>query len=281
LIAARHYYNGGKLLHFLGVSVALALALTSPLVLLFKPDLGPTLAAIAGAWIFVTRLPVEYFRQRRQRSGALAQELFDCEVLGLEWNGTLGRRLSAEEVHGASKAFRKPKVVAKTKRWYPADSDADWPTSVLICQRASAVWSRQQHRAYGWVLIAAAAAWWVFGVVVSAADDATLVQYLTIILLPSLPALLDAVELGRSHLAASSSRQRIEDQTDSLLEDGKADDQDLREIQDQHFALRRDSPTVPSWFYKILRSRYEDAMQYAARTVIDGSTSTSATEGDH
>lgn len=268
-LAASHFYKIGKWLHRGGTSFTVTLALASPLVLLFRPGLGPILGAFAGLWIFASRLILEPFKREFQLKGATAQEQFDCVVLGVDWNDSLVRRLSDEEIRAAS---RSRTGVTEARDWYPTDEDMAWPTSVLMCQRSNAVWARRQHRAYGRLVVFAALAWAVFGIVVAVADAASLSAYLVTIALPSLPAFLDASEVYQGHAAAASSRQLLEDQTDALLASGAAGRQDLREIQDQLFNLRREAPLVPEWFYKRIRSTYEEDMRYAARQAAKNGT---------
>jgi hypothetical protein len=273
-LAAKHFYRIAKWVYFGGVSFALALALASPLILLFRSDLGPTLGAVAGGWIFVSRLVLEPLKREQQLKGAAAQECFDCAVLGLDWNESLARRLSDEEI---SSACRSRKDIGKARSWYPTDgNELAWPKSVLICQRSNAVWARRQHRTYARTVVCAAVAWAIVGVVVAVADSASLGAYLVTIALPSLPAFLDASELSKGHSAAAQSRQLLEDQIDSLLQSESASRQDMREIQDQLFSLRREAPLVPEWFYRVIRPNYEEDMRYAAKHAVKRS----GTSGD-
>jgi hypothetical protein len=270
-LAARSFYRVGKQVHFGGISLTLVLALVSPLVLLFLPSWGPTLGAVAGAWIFIARFVFGPLEQRQHLKGARAQEAFDCDVLGLPWNDSLVQHVSDEEIRRASGDM---KGEASIRDWYPVDSPASWPASVLICQRANAVWARRQHAIYRWVLIGSATAWWIVGIVVAVLHGASLAEYLTTILLPSLPALLDAAELSRAHADAAVTRHELEGQCDSLLRQGTAVEQDLREIQDQLFGLRADGTVIPERFYKLIRSRFEEDMKYAASQQQGDSRST-------
>lgn len=261
-LAAAHFYNRAKLLHFGGASLTLVFALVAPLVLLFRPELGPPLGAAAGTWIFVSRVALEPIRRGLQLKGATAQEHFDCSALNLEWNDSLARRLPHEEISAASRSL---KGVKTARDWYATGEGVPWPTSVLLCQRSNAVWARRQHRAYAIAVVGAARAWFVVGVLVAALSAASLTEYLVTIALPSLPAFLDASDLARGHASAARSRQLLEDQTDALLRSGDATAQDLREIQDQLFNLRQEAPLVPGWFYKLIRPGFEADMQHAAR----------------
>lgn len=263
-LAARRFYRRGKAIHFVGGTVSVALALVSPVVLLLAPGLGPALGATAGAWIFLTRLLLEPLKREAQLKGACAQELFDCAVLGIGWNDSLIQPVAEEEIRRASGDMA---AVEKVRNWYPAGVDSPWPRGVLVSQRANAVWARRQHRAYARVLTTVALGWGSLGIVVAIGHSAALAQYLVSIALPSLPALLDAVETSRRHSQAGDRRQLVEHHADRLLHLNQVEDRDLREIQDQLFCLRRDGPLVPDWFYKLIRSDYEDDMQYAADRV--------------
>jgi len=99
-----------------------------------------------------------------------------------------------------------------------------------------------------------------------------LADYLVTIGLPSLPALLDATEFARGHSADSVERQLLEEQADALLQGNAATQQDLRELQDQIFTLRRGAPVVPRWFYKLVRPKYEADMRYAAGRAAEASS---------
>ncbi len=265
-LAARRVYLRGKWIYFGGTSFAVLLALVSPVVLLFLPSWGPALGAIAGVWIFVSRLLFEPWRQRLQLEGATAQEMFDCSVLGLEWNSALARRLSEEQVRRESGTLVQRDRV---ENWYPADVVMDWPKSVLTCQRTNMVWARRQHKSFGVFLISCAIVWAVIGVLVAVWDGASLGAYLVTIGLPSLPALLDALDMIRGHWRAAEVRQSLEDTIDSYLSSRSATTTDLRDNQDQLFALRRQAPLVPEWYYKLVKPGFETDMRYAARLVVD------------
>ncbi len=262
--AKDRFYKIGNRWHFWGASAAIVLALASPLALVYEPGWGPLLGAIAGVWIFISRLLFEPLKQGYQLKGASAQEMFDCDVLGLTWNDALIRQPSEEEIRSASKGFKDPKSTKKHCGWYPTDVDIAWPRSVITCQRSNAVWGRRQHHAYGRLLMVTAFIWAIFGVIIALMHQATLAGYLTTIALPSLPAVLDAIDLSKKHFLASSRRQHLEDETNAMFDKNDSSHEALREIQDQVFELRRDAPPVAGWFYRILSKTYEEDMRYGA-----------------
>jgi len=266
-LAARRYYGLAKGLRLAGQSFSTALALTSPLVLWLKPDLGPKLAALAGLWIFASRFVFARFQQSLIEKGATAQEAFDCAVLGLDWNEVLARRPAQEDIRRASE--RSLGHIEHVKGWYPCSEAAGWPLSVLICQRSNTSWARRQHTYYGLFLGAAAAGWASLGAIFAAVESASLVEYLTIIALPSLPALLDWAELAKAHFEAAVTRGDLEERIAAMIREGGAREEDLREIQNGLFDVRRSGPLVPDWFYKLVRGAFERDMRGAAGDYID------------
>lgn len=262
--AKDHLYTVANRWHFYGAVIAGVMALVSPIVLLYKPDFGPLLGAIAGIWIFIARILFEPFRQHYQARGAAAQESFDCHTLGIGWNYSLVEVLAEEDIRNASRVLDRGINIDKYKAWYPTGHDMSWPQSVITCQRSNAVWARRQHHSYAIFLAGAAAAWAVLGIVIAASDNASLTQYLTTIALPSLPALLDATELSKKHLLAARRRKSLESEADKLFEERSTSHSELRKIQDQIYELRRDSPPVAVWFYRMISARYDEDMTFAA-----------------
>lgn len=271
--AKDYWYKIAQRWHFLQVSVATALALGAPLALWFAPSWGPALGAIAGAWIFIGRILVKPLESKYQLKGVAAHESFDVNIFGLLWNDGLAKKPSDEEIHSADRSYDASARAAKFADWYAVDESVQWPLSVLLCQRSNAVWARRQHSAYGTTLAVAAAAWVVAGILVSAADGASLASYLATIALPSLPGLLDAVESSQAHFDASKKRLALEAECDNLIESTSATVETLREIQDRLFGYRRDSPLVAQWFYKLLRRRYGQDMSYAVERISNRTSS--------
>ena len=264
-MAKNYWYTAAKRWNLAGAALAIALALASPLVLLYWPSWGSTLGAVAGAWIFASRLILEPWKLKLQAKGAAAQESFDCDVLGLTWNPALASEPSPEEIRKASKTVADSTKVDKHRNWYPSGVTMTWPESVITCQRSNAVWARMQHYSYGLFLIFAACLWAIIGIGVAVVHGASLAEYLTTIALPSLPAMLDATELSRKHFAASDKRKKLEDECNRLVnEPTKVTHMHLREVQDELFLLRRDAPLVAGWFYRTVKKSYEENMKFAA-----------------
>lgn len=281
VLAWRRFYADAKAVHFGAITVSLLLALAGPFVLWLSAESGAWLGATAGGWVFVSRVFLVPFRNRREVQGALVQEAFDVDIFELDWNPSIPLPVAPEEVSRAAK--RAAKKTAKKRNpwtdrdWYATKKEAPWPYSVFISQRSSVVWARRQHQWFGHVLKGTVFALVGIGILIAiVVFHATLAQYLTTILLPSLPAILDGLEEAHSHLEAAEARHRLELATNEEIGSTTPNESRLRAFQDQLFSLRRKAPLVPEWFYKLRRQKLEEDMQQAQKELADRLEGTSA-----
>ena len=101
-------------------------------------------------------------------------------------------------------------------------------------------------------------AWTLAIIVFALVRDMTLFDFLVALFLPSAAALLDTIELARSHWQQSTKRRQVEDDIHDVWDTYHAHPQDIpveecRRLQDATYVLRRDGPAVPNWFYKLRR----------------------------
>jgi hypothetical protein len=246
----------------------LALAGGGPLLILFRPETQAALGAAAGAWLFISRLILRPIVNRLIERGALALEQFDCFVLRLPWNRAYGPALAEEEVIGSAAR------ASYSGKWYPDVSTAPRRIAVLICQRSNVVWSRRQHDLYANIVSSAAFTWLLAGIVIASATAITLDAYLITVGLPSLPALLDALEIRIANTDTARKRRQLEHALDAALAEpsaGNSDDESmLRSMQDQILEFRRTSPLIPQLLYRWLRKRYNLETQAAAIARLEG-----------
>jgi hypothetical protein len=263
-VAARESYSTAKRMNASATLVALAIALAGPILSIPYPGIASYAGALAGGWIFCGRLVIRPLAARAQRRGAAAQSLFDAQVLGVlpaaHVRRTLGS-VSPEEVADLAEGLD----VSPYLDWYAPRPTAPWPESVLSCLRANAVWARRQHDFYSAVLVVSVALLIVFGIIVAGAERLLLVQYLSGVLLPSLPYLLDASELVVAQRDASHVRREIETQCEASVDVASVHEH-LESIQGQLTLLRGCGAMVPEWVYRALRPRFEKAMRSAALT---------------
>lgn len=255
LFAYSHYYQVAHRWRRARAFGTFVLAAVGPVVSVLVPSTTDLIAAISGGWLVLGRTVLTWLEQRDTLEAVRVQELYDTTLFHLDWNAALvGRRPSPDDVAGAARHI---KDHSPYQDWYSIDlGDTPWPADVLLCQRQSMVWSRQDHRAYGTTILAVGIAWFVVGVIVALVRDLSLADYLIKMFLPSAPALLDSVELARLHWRHAVSRRQVEHKIDDLWQAYRAQPEaltpvDCREIQNSAYLLRRDGPRVPQRFYKL------------------------------
>lgn len=257
LLAYSHYYQVAHRWRRARAVGTFVLAAVGPVVSLFIPVTTGLVAAISASWLVLGRTLLTWMEQRSTLDAVRVQELYDTDLFHLPWNTALaGRRPSPDDVAAASRHIKDD---AQYRNWYSIElGDTAWPADVLLCQRQSMVWSRQDHRAYGGTILMIGVSWFVVGVVIALVRDLSLADYLVKIFLPSAPAFLETVDLARRHWQHAASRQQIEHKINDLWQVYSAQPDtvsvtDCREIQDSAYLLRRDGPRVPQLFYRLRR----------------------------
>ncbi|MGW2125935.1 S-4TM family putative pore-forming effector [Streptomyces sp. SM1] len=257
LLAYSHLYRVAMWWRRIRIWGNVLLALTAPLFAIFFLASSGTRGAIAAAWLVLGRTVLSGLEQSATLRAVNIQELYDTKLFHLPWNQALvGRQPVPDDV---SSAARRIPDHTPYLDWYSVGlGNTPWPGDVLLCQRQSAVWSRRDHHAYGTFLTIVGGAWTLAIIVFALVRDMTLLDFLVALFLPSAAALLDTIELARSHWQQSAKRRQVEDDIHDVWNTYQANPRDIpveecRRLQDATYLLRRDGPAVPNWFYKLRR----------------------------
>lgn len=263
LCAFQHAYSTAKHWHTARLAGTVLVALAAPLVIVFAPWLEHPLGAIAGGWALAARLLLRPAQERTTQFAVAVQELFDQQVLDL-LPAAAPQPPAYEEIH--QQAHRR--TADPGPDWYSVLPDVAPAAAALIAQRAGTVWSRRLHREWALVMGTAAAAWTLLTVTVAAARGATISEFLIAVLLPMLPALLDATDLCQAHWRGGAERSALEAQLDQRLDQAAGGQlpapEDLRALQDEINRQRLAQPPVPDLYYRLRRASYEASMRAAA-----------------
>jgi hypothetical protein len=253
-----------------------------PFIALFIHGTSDLVAAISAGWLVLGRTVLTWMEQRGTLEAVRVQELYDADLFHIPWNTALvGRRPAPEDVAAAARHITDD---TRYRDWYSIDlGDTPWPADVLLCQRQSMVWSRQDHRAYGSAILVTGISWFIVGLVIALVRDLSLADYLIKIFLPSAPAFLDSADLTALHLRHAGNRQQAEHKIDDLWQAYVARPEELtvvacREVQDSAYLLRRDGPRVPQLFYKLRRTASEEATKAGASVLRAASRSPAGPE---
>jgi hypothetical protein len=263
LCAFHHAYGVAKHWHAARLAGTVLIALAAPVVIIFAPSLEHPLGAIAGLWVLAARLLLRPAQDRATRFAVAVQEMFDQHVLGL-LPATAPRPPAYEQIHQqARRCSGRP-----DPDWYSVQPHVRADAAVLIAQRSGVVWSRRLYQEWAVLLAVLAVGWTGLTVIVAATRGATVGQFLIAVLLPMLPALLDATDLSQAHWRAAAERSEVETTLDQRLDQAThgqlPSPEDFRALQDEVNRQRLAQPSVPDWYYRLRRASYSASMRAAS-----------------
>jgi hypothetical protein len=243
----------------IGVSVFVA---ALGLVAAFASVAETPVAILGGLWAVAYSAGLAAWGENELRRAALLQEMFDVRVFELPWNEVVaGEPLAAQEVSQLSRHSRSPDELFRDYYLVPA---VPRPYDVLGCQQQNLGWAARVRRRYAVALITAAGIWSGAGPVVGWFGGLTVSELLLRWYLPSLGALLLAVDTYRAQRDAAAERKRvlslmnarIHGATRLASSEAPAPLLTLaREVQDVIFNARTQHSRVPNLFFRWFRDR--------------------------
>lgn len=281
LVAQRRLYTVAKRWQAVRWFGVLIIGIAAPVVAILWPQAAVAMGAIAGAWLFVGRTVLAWAEARLMTRAAVVQEEFDHYVFGMpETIERSGGPTREDIAHLVGPDDRLPGVVRKQRLadWYPIDAANSGARAVAIAQRANAAYSDRLLRATVTVWGVGSVAWTVLLIAISMVVGMSLATFLLGVALPVLPAFLDAFEYIRSTARAARDRADLARTIESRItaQSDEVEGQELLVWQERLFELRRTTPQIPNWLYRLLRPKNEMAMHAAA-----GQLNARPSEGTH
>jgi hypothetical protein len=238
---------------------------------LIVPATADYISAAAAAWIVISRALLQPAEQRERQRAASAQELFDTTVFNLPWSRSVtGAQPAVQDI----RTWGRHQTEDGVRDWYPDTRPAKHPADVLLCQRATITWARQDHALYARVLRAGVLAAFVTTLIVGVVLGLSLGDYLLRLGVPILPAGLDVLDMATGNAQLASDKVHLEAEASAMLTHAKLTGElpelrTCRELQNGIYATRL-KPGVPQWIYRATRADREADM--GAATQIDVGT---------
>jgi hypothetical protein len=270
LLAQRRLYSRAKLWQGSRWIGLLILGVAAPFVSLFWPSSAVAVGAITGLWLFIGRTALAWAEIRTMTKAAAVQEEFDLYVFGMPRTIVRMSMPSLEDIAHLTETEEGLRSTAMRENlfdWYPIDPVHPGASMVAIAQRANASYTDRLIRTAVWVWAAATSIWLMFLIILGGLSGLTFGVVLLGVVFPVLPAVLDVLEYLRSTWRAAQDRSDIANTIQARLEDRSQPiaGHDLLSWQVQMYDLRRSTPQLPDWLYRLSRRRNEAAMHMAAR----------------
>ncbi|MPV49229.1 hypothetical protein GCG21_04265 [Pseudactinotalea sp. HY160] len=269
LIAQKRLYSRAKRWVSIRWFGMLVIGLAAPIVAVIWPQSSVVLGSIAGAWLFLGRTLLMCVQKKSTEQAAAVQEEFDFYVYEMS-AGTPRPKLPPLEdislVAGPDSDLVDVAGREKMLGWYVVADDDPGAVAVAIAQRSNAAYSYRLLRLTGIIWSVVAVLWAAALTTICVVTGLTLVTFLLGVALPLLPAFLDVTEYIVGFIRSARDREALYREIESRI--GNRDEpitgENLRVWQESLFELRRDTPTVPDFIYKLQRRKNEAAMSSAA-----------------
>jgi hypothetical protein len=278
LAAQRYLYSTAKRLY--GAQLILA----GPIAVMWAGAvaISPNLKAAAGVWgVLISALDaivLTPWQKRLRERAAKVQEMFDCDVLQLEWNHIkVGEKPDPELVKAAADKYAKIESrFPSLQDWYPqAVSEIPLDIARVICQRANCWWDAEQRRGYARLLLGCLVVVGLAILGLGLVRGLTLEKLILAVMLPLSPALLVAVRQFSEQSSAASRLDKLKGHAGQMWSDlcSEGDHADLnhksRTLQDEIYDNRKCNSSVFDWMFQRVRSSYETRMNYTAQQLVD------------
>lgn len=268
LLAQRRLYTRAKRWQGARWIGLLILGVAAPFVSVLIPGSAVAVGAIAGIWLFIGRTFFTAAEVRTMTKAAAVQEELDLYIFQMPKTIERASRPTIEDVELLVRDKEGLRAAAQREQlvdWYDVDPDHPGAETVAIAQRANASYTDRLIRTAVTVWAIVTVAWLAVLLAWSASSGLAFGLILLGVLFPVLPAVLDVADYLRSTWRAAHDRADLAHTIESRVEDREPImGQELISWQTQLYDLRRTTPQVPDWLYKITRKRNEAAMRAAS-----------------
>lgn len=279
LAAYSTFYQRAKRTLAIQFALTVPSALVSSLVILVLPNAKVWTASYALSAALLDALLFERIQAHYRGIAARTQELFDCDLLRMEWpSPRAGAKPDTEDiVHAAAHYRRKHPQMEELIDWYPtAVERLPLPLARLICQRTNCWWDSSLRKKYAnillGILILVVIA--VFGI--SLTQKHTVEQMILTVYAPIAPAVLWTAREFRRQRDAAESLDKLRGHIDLVWDKaiggrliGHALDDKSREIQDMIFDGRSKNPLVFDWINRLVRPSHQIRMNAKAQEMVE------------
>ena len=277
LAAQRNNYSEAKLVQLFQLIITIPGTVLFSIVVLLNPSFA-VWQALFGLFAVLVELPLKIYQTSLKRQAAKIQELFDCEVLQLEWNYLgIGAKPDVETIIESSDKIKRTKLnIDLLKNWYsPSVVELPIHLARIICQRTNLRWDSQLRRWYSKRALAVS-----FGVIgllflFSLLNQISFVRFVLTVLTPSIPVFLWGFKEYRDHSEVAEEQERFKSYIEEFWQDAitsKLSEHQIlirsRELQDEIFILRRDNPLIFDQIYRYFKSKYEIYASQGAEELV-------------
>lgn len=266
LKAQRVIYADAKNIYRLQLTITIIVVVFLNFIKLLAKDFWQ---ADPTAWVSLISVSITLFDllflssylSKSKTNGAKVQELFDCNLYGMEWNETnSGEKPENSMIEDAEKNYIfNPK--APLTNWYHIELEGlGREQAVLRCQETNLEYDRKlrYHFKNDCTIICLVVV--IGSFVIATLIDTTLQSYLINFIMPSLPLIVILIKIIKDNQKAAKSLEEVRKAARKLrLSNAIPTMAQLRQVQDKLYCSRKDSALIPENYYHYRRPKLEQS----------------------
>ncbi|MBI1626445.1 S-4TM family putative pore-forming effector [Comamonas suwonensis] len=277
LAAQRNLYSRAKSIIGFQMLLSVPIAICAAVAAIVKPEFKGYVA-LWGILVVVFDLFVltPWVKKLRDKA-ARTQELFDTNVLGLEWNEfAVGKKPEREMIHEeAQNHGLKDDEVECLRKWYPVVIErVSEIFGIIISQRSNVWWDARMRRKYTLfiriILISIAVGMISYGLY----EKKDMFEFLAYIIAPLTATYVFGYRQMMEHEDAAERLDKLKELSEKIWADAVSNKDPsvlklkCRTLQDQIFDHRKKTPPVFDFLFRWFRDGNESLMNKGAETLV-------------
>lgn len=278
LAAQRQLYSDAKKIFILHILLSVPVVLLWSIAIAWRQELK-VYAAFYGVILTLADITLLIPLQKNiKEKAAKIQELFDCDVLKLEWRRfKIGIKPDGESISEACKNYlTQYKNYAALKSWYPSGLEKlPLQFARIICQRTNCWWDAKLRRRYANLMIAMGLTLTIIVFLIGLIGGMSLEKFILAVFIPLLPVFVLSIREYKENNECAQAVDSLKEHSEKLWEktlahraDRKELENDSRFLQDEIYDRRRNGPLVFDWIYRFLRTSFEEQMNVGAKELV-------------
>lgn len=290
LAAMRELYSIGKMLmemqYILDVPIMIILALLPILftntqlatISLNKENLNLFISFYSIIITIMDYLCINPLITKYKHTAACIQENFDCTVLSLKKNEIKDLCFDNEDISKyANKYKKKDPEFINIKNWYTPDTLNTLPLPVarIICQRTNCWWDSILRKKFRRDIKISSFLLFFILFLISLVGGLTVPKFITNVIFPFLPGFIFSIRQIQDNTTAIENLEKRKNNADELwsriLEEplNFNNFENLsRELQDEIFENRKNSPLIFDWYYRIYKKSQQFDTDYSGDRMV-------------
>ncbi|HOB58900.1 MAG TPA: S-4TM family putative pore-forming effector [Methanoregulaceae archaeon] len=205
-----------------------------------------------------------------QSQAAIIQELFDCEVLHLQWpKWKLTERPDPELIQKESAIYlKKNQDFSALQNWYPIQiGRIPLPLARIICQRVNLKYDADLRRNYITKLLLLFIFVGIFIAALAILGGLNVETFVLVMLTPLLPLIIWGIEEYTKNIHAADHLEKLKSLSEQLWNSSikspipiEQFEMESRDLQNEIFEFRKNNPLVFDWIYTLLKQSQQNQM---------------------